>query len=172
MKNLKMFFKIFFSKALLLFITILLSHGCFAKSIKAKIVRVIDGDTVVVRTVNNQIIKIRLSGIDAPEKKQPHGIMSKNYLTNLINKKIVKINVTKKDRYKRQLGTVFIKNTNINLKLVKSGNAWAYRKYLKKMDKKTEEAFVRAESFAQFKKIGLWKKSTPIPPWVWRKKNN
>ena len=160
-----------FKTAFVIFI-VFTTINVLAETIKGKIIRVIDGDTVIARTVDNKKIKIRLSGIDAPEKKQSHGIEAKNFLKNLISSKIVKISISKKDKYKRYLGMIFLNKTNINLELVKSGNAWAYRRYLKKMNKKMEEAFIKAESLAQYEKNGLWKKPSPIPPWIWRKNNN
>ncbi len=158
------FIKFFF--LIFLIATVFNVHG---KTVKVKIIHVIDGDTVIARTVKNSKMKIRLIGIDAPEKNQQHGKDSKKYLDQLISSKIVSVLISNKDKYRRHLGTIFIGKINVNLELVKSGNAWAYRKYLKKMNKKTEEAYVRAESLAQFKKIGLWKESSPIPPWKWRK---
>lgn len=171
MKKLTTCFKSFIIKVAVTFFVVFTTITVLAETVKGKIIRVIDGDTVVARTVDNRKIKIRLSGIDAPEKKQPHGIESKKFLENLIYSKIVKISITKKDRYKRFIGMVFLNKTNVNLELVKSGNAWAYRRYLKKMNKRLEEAFIKAESHSQYKKNGLWKEPSPTPPWLWRRKN-
>ena len=171
MKKLIIYFKSFIIKIVVAFFIISTTVSVLAETVKGKIIRVVDGDTVLARTVDNKKIRIRLSGIDAPEKKQAYGIESKKFLENLISSKIVKISISKKDKYKRYLGMIFLNKTNINLELVKSGNAWAYRRYLKKMNKKLKEAFIKAESHAQFQKIGLWGKKSPVPPWLWRKKN-
>lgn len=169
MKNFKNHSKIKLIKICIFTFLVTINFNLFSKTIKAKIIKIVDGDTVVVRTVNNIKMKIRLSGIDAPERKQAHGINAANFLKKLIFSKIVNVHISNKDRYKRHIGTVFLKKTNINLELVRTGNAWAYRKYLSKMSKKKEEAFVRAESYAQYNRIGLWSDLSPVPPWIWRK---
>ena len=132
MKKLIIYFKSFIIKIVVAFFIISTTVSVLAETVKGKIIRVVDGDTVLARTVDNKKIRIRLSGIDAPEKKQAYGIESKKFLENLISSKIVKISISKKDKYKRYLGMIFLNKTNINLELVKSGNAWAYRGYLKK----------------------------------------
>ncbi len=166
-----MFFKTSILNLFVFSFLILFCSNVLCKNIKVKIIKIIDGDTVVARTINNKKLKIRLAGIDAPERDQPYGIKSTNYLKKIIFSKIVNIHLTSKDKYKRSLGIIFYKKTNINLDLVSSGNAWAYRKYLKKMGKKLEEAFIRAESNAQYYKLGLWNNLSPTPPWTWRKNN-
>ena len=118
MKKLIIYFKSFIIKIVVAFFIISTTVSVLAETVKGKIIRVIDGDTVVARTVDNKKIKIRLSGIDAPEKKQAYGIESKKFLENLISSKIVKISISKKDKYKRYLGMIFLNKTNINLELV------------------------------------------------------
>ena len=169
MKKLRIFFKPFFLNLILISFLILKSSFVFSKEIKGKVIKVIDGDTIVVRTAQSKKLKVRLAGIDAPEKNQFFGDKSGEYLKKIIFEKIVRVNILDKDKYRRSVGLVFHKKNNINLNLVRTGNAWAYRKYLRILGRKLEEAFIRAESKAQFEKIGLWKDLTPTPPWIWRK---
>ena len=126
-----------------------------------------DGDTI---KFNNK--KIRLHGIDTPEIKQlcknkydedyNCGVKAKLTLINLISNHQVQCHIHGKDRYKRLIGTCFIKEININAWLVKKGWALAYRKYSK--------AYVKEEAFAKNNKIGLWQGEF-LEPWKWRKIN-
>ncbi len=139
------------------------------------IARVTDGDTI---KINKK--KIRLMGIDAPEKKQtckktwlsisfisfeknyPCGQISTNKLKRKINNKYIICNYTEKDRYQRYIAECFINKTNINAWMVRNGQAVAYKKYSKK--------FISQENFAKNDKLGLWVGTFEMP-WVWRKKN-
>ena len=138
----------------------------FADQYEGRVIKVIDGDTIWVRT-NNKHIKIRLSYIDAPELKQSYGVRSKDFLTNLILDKNVQINANKKDRYNRHLGEVYIHNVDesvfVNAKMLKSGNAWIYLKY------RDNSYLKNLENYARIKKIGLWSEETPLEPWIYRR---
>ena len=104
---------------------LIFSLPSYAGQYEGRVIKVVDGDTIWVKT-GNKHIKIRLSYIDAPELKQAYGIRSKNFLTNLVLDKNVQINTNKKDRYNRHLGEVYIHNANesvfVNAKMLKSGN--------------------------------------------------
>ena len=137
-----------------------------ADQYEGRVIKVIDGDTIWVKS-NNKHIKIRLSYIDAPELKQTHGVRSKNFLTNLVMNKNVHVNTNKKDRYNRHLGEVYIHNVKesvfVNAKMLKSGNAWIYIKH------RDNSYLKNLENHARIKKIGLWSEKTPIEPWIYRK---
>ena len=137
-----------------------------ADQYEGRVIKVIDGDTIWVKT-NNKHIKIRLSYIDAPELKQTYGVRSKNFLTNLILDKNVQINANKKDRYNRHLGEVYIHNVDesvfVNAKMLKSGNAWIYLKH------RDNSYLKNLENYARIKKIGLWSEETPVEPWIYRR---
>lgn len=98
-----------------------------AQTLNGKVVRVSDGDTVVLLDADNTQHKIRLNGIDAPENGQPYGDKSKEYLTSLIARKEVTVEVKGKDRYKRILGVVYLGDTNINAEMIRAGYAWNYK---------------------------------------------
>ena len=138
----------------------------YADQYEGRVIKVIDGDTIWVKT-NNKHIKIRLSYIDAPELKQTYGVRSKNFLTNLILDKNVQINANKKDRYNRHLGEVYIHNVDesvfVNAKMLKSGNAWIYLKH------RDNSYLKNLENYARIKKIGLWSQKTPVEPWIYRR---
>ena len=148
------------------FLLLIICTPSYADQYEGRVIKVIDGDTIWVRT-NNKHIKIRLSYIDAPELKQTYGVRSKNFLTNLILDKNVQINANKKDRYNRHLGEVYIHNVDesvfVNAKMLKSGNAWIYLKH------RDNSYLKNLENYARIKKIGLWSEETPVEPWIYRR---
>ena len=150
----------------LICIFLLIPFTSFADQYRAKVIKVIDGDTIWVKSKNKHI-KIRLSYIDAPELKQVYGVRSKNFLSKLILDKEVEVSTSKKDRYNRHLGEIYIHNDNesvfVNAKMVKSGNAWIYKSYRK------NSYLNNLENYARIKKIGLWSEETPVEPWIYRR---
>jgi endonuclease YncB( thermonuclease family) len=131
-------------------------------TLQGKAVRILDGDTFELLINQNAIVKVRLSDIDAPEKKQDFGQVSKQTLASMIFGKNVKVTYEKLDRNKRILGNVFIDNVNVNLKMVEKGMAWHFKKY------SSDQKFANAEIIARKKRIGLWSMSNPIAPWEYR----
>tara|TARA_Y100000022_G_C13257527_1_gene380510 strand:+ start:1461 stop:1940 length:480 start_codon:yes stop_codon:yes gene_type:complete len=147
---------------------LIFSLPSYAGQYEGRVIKVVDGDTIWVKT-GNKHIKIRLSYIDAPELKQAYGIRSKNFLTNLVLDKNVQINTNKKDRYNRHLGEVYIHNANesvfVNAKMLKSGNAWIYLAY------RENSYLINLENYARINKLGLWSEQGAIEPWVYRRSN-
>lgn len=135
-----------------------------AQTLKGKVVRVSDGDTVVLLDADNTQHKIRLNGIDAPENGQPYGDKSKEYLSGLIAGKEVAVEVKGKDQYKRILGVVYLGDTNINAEMIRAGYAWNY-KYSK------DKYYIKLQEKAKAEKKGLWKDKNAVDPWEWRKEN-
>ena len=85
----------------------------FLFALEGKVISVTDGDTIKILTSKRQQIKVRLYGIDAPEKKQPYGTAAKRYLADLITGKTVQIEGRGKDRYKRVLGIVYLDGKDV-----------------------------------------------------------
>lgn len=144
---------------------IILSSYLFSLELIGKVVKVSDGDTITVLTSDKTQYKIRLNDIDAPEKKQAFGNKSKDNLAKYIAGKTIIVQYQKKDKYKRILGTIYYNNIDINLKQVKDGFAWVYKKYSKNQD------YYNAEKLARDNKKGLWIDNNPIAPWEFRKKH-
>lgn len=137
----------------------LLPLSLFAFS--AKVVKISDGDTITILQ-NKEQTKVRLYGIDSPEKKQDYGRKSKQFLASLIAGQVVEVEPKGKDRYKRTLGIIHFKEQDINAQMVLNGYAWAYVKY--------SRIYVNQEKLARENKRGLWQSSDPTPPWEWRKR--
>lgn len=144
--------------ALLFLLPILLS----AQGLTGKIIRVSDGDTVVLLDSDNNQHKIRLYGIDAPESKQAYGTKSKQYLSSMIAGKTVTVEYTKTDQYKRILGTIFYQGKNINEEMVRSGYVWRY--YYNK-----NKRLLWLQKVAKENKRGLWADKNAIDPYHFRK---
>ena len=132
-------------------------------------IKVSDGDTMNVQKVENgkvvgEIVKIRMFGIDAPEKTQDYGIESKQALEKLVNGKTLEIEEKNRDRYGRTVAVVYVNGKNVNEEMVKNGNAWWYQEY----DKKDTKMQAYQEN-AKKNKLGLFGKRGYVEPWNYRK---
>jgi endonuclease YncB( thermonuclease family) len=140
----------------------------------------IDGNTVYVLDAAKEQHKIRLAGIDAPERGQPFGKKSKERMSELVAGEDVTVDWHKKDRWGRLIGTVWAalpdcradscpKTLNAGLALLTPGLAWHFKKYAHERTEEDRERYAFAEEEARAKKAGLWSEPNPIPPWEWRK---
>ena len=134
-----------------------------AAEIIGKVVGVTDGDTITLLDTSNSRHRIRLDRIDAPERRQPFGEKSKQFLSSLIFGQCVRIEYRKKDCYGRILGVVFLGESEINSVMVRHGMAWHYSFYDK------TERYAVAEREARRKKIGLWRDPDPVNPYDFRR---
>ena len=134
--------------------------------IKSQELKVVDGDTIY---LNGE--KIRFTGIDTPELKQTCtkqgiknycGLSAKKILIDKIGNKTVECISEGKDQYKRTLAECFINNESLSRHLVRSGYAFAYRKYSKK--------FIEDENYAKANQLGMWSMKFEYP-WDYRKNN-
>jgi micrococcal nuclease len=148
---------------LTLFIIVACQVAVSAQTITGKAVAIADGDTFTLLTDDNVQIKIRLHGIDCPEKSQDFGQVAKKYLSDLIFGKSVEVIKTDTDRYGRTIGKVFIDGISVNESLLKAGLAWHYKRYDK------NEEWAKLEDAANASKVGLWARSDAQPPWEYRK---
>lgn len=137
-------------------------NSLFAQ-IGGKVVGVADGDTFTLLTKNNKPIKIRLHGIDCPEKGQDFGNVAKDYTSNIIFGKLVTVTITDTDRYGRVIGVVKLSGRTLNEDLIRNGLAWHYCKY----DSSIYWHFL--QDSARKMKVGLWSDDGAIEPWVHRK---
>jgi micrococcal nuclease len=134
-----------------------------AEQFTLKVVSISDGDTFTGLDSQNRQVKVRLHGIDAPEKAQAFGNVSRKSLGDLIEGKSVEVQRVDKDRYGRVVANVHVGGTHVNRELVAKGLAWRYVQY----DKKAE--FTLVEQAAKTARKGLWADPKPVPPWDWRK---
>lgn len=136
---------------------------------QGKVVNVADGDTITVLDAQNTKHKIRLQGLDAPERAQPFGQKSMQSLHHLVHSKQVTIDFDKKDKYGRTVGKVLLNGTDICLEQIKAGMAWHYKQYQSEQSKEDRKIYADAEVAAQTQGVGLWKDKNPTSPWEYRK---
>jgi len=140
-----------------------------ADTLQGRVVGVADGDTVTVLDSSNTQWKIRLIGIDAPEKRQAFGSRSKESLSSLVFNKSVSVEYSKRDKYGRTVGKILVDGVDANLEQVKAGMAWHYKKYQGEQSPDDRATYAHAEDNARGGKLGLWIDAEPMPPWDWRK---
>lgn len=139
-----------------------------AEGLTGRVVGVADGDTITVLDAQRVQHKIRLAGIDAPEKRQPFGQVSKQHLADLVFGQEVELDCGRPDRYRREVCVVLLGGQDVNLAQVQAGLAWWYRQYAREQTAERREAYSAAEREAQEARRGLWQEPSPMPPWEWR----
>ena len=132
-------------------------------------VGVADGDTITVLDGTKTQHKIRLAGIDAPEKAQPFGQRSKQSLSDLVFDKTVVVETDKRDRYGREVGQVLSEGVDVNLTQVQRGFAWHYKAYAREQSPSDRQTYAVAEDDARAARRGLWADDGPTAPWDYRK---
>lgn len=151
-------------------LTVLLA-ACFsvnAAEITGTVLHVADGDTITVVNRDGRF-RVRLRGIDAPEKAQAYGQEARRQLASVLKGQDVRIVYSERDRYGRVVGTVFRDSEDVCLTMVERGAAWVYRNYLGKLTKSQQTAYKAAEYEAKSAKRGLWQDASAQPPWEWRR---
>lgn len=111
---------------------------------------------------------MRLYAIDAPELAQSSGKESmKNLIRILPKQKTVRVEVENKDRYGREVSTIYLGEVNINRQQIAEGWAWHYKQY----DKKFYNDYDKLEKSAKNQRLGLWHYPNAKEPWEYRKSN-
>lgn len=149
--------------------------------LEGRVVAVADGDTLTVLDSNHLQHKVRLAGIDAPERGQPFGEKSKQSLSRAVHGKDVRIEWTKRDRYGRFVAKIWVsppeltcaqppcaRTLDVNLAQLTVGLAWHYKEYEREQSEQDRHRYAFAEQEARARKAGLWSDANPIAPWEWR----
>lgn len=153
-----------FTVLLLIFPTIAVSD-----TLIGRVVGVADGDTVTVLDEQQTQHKVRLMGIDAPEKNQPFGHESKKSLSDQVFGRTVTVEWAKLDRYGRIVGKILTGDQDANLEQTRRGLAWHFKKYQGEQEPLDRARYSNAEIEARQAGKGLWSDSNPIAPWDWRR---
>jgi endonuclease YncB( thermonuclease family) len=140
-----------------------------AETLLGKVIHVQDGDSITVLDETHTQHKIRLSGIDAPERRQAFGNVSKESLAEQVAGQSVAVEWDKVDRYGRKVGKVLLGGLDSNLVQVKRGLAWHYKKYEREQSPADRQSYAAAEAEARAAKLGLWRDAAPLPPWEFRR---
>lgn len=148
----------------ILCVSLLLYSPAGATTFQGRVTGISDGDTIKI-IANKEQVKIRLYGIDTPEKKQDFGQAATRKIKSILTSSVT-IEEKDRDRYGRTVGIVYTSaGKNVNEEMVRSGYAWVYRKYCRSS---FCSDWLDLESDARNHKIGLWQQKA-IPPWEWRK---
>lgn len=130
-----------------------------------RVVGISDGDTFTMLLPGNRQVRIRLHGVDCPEKNQDFGARARAFTADLTFGKTVSILIKDRDRYGRTVGLVTLPSGKIlQEELLKNGLAWHYRRYDK------SPRFAALEARARAGKTGLWSMKKPAAPWEFRKR--
>lgn len=144
--------------------------GCPAPSpdgYSARVVGVADGDTIEVAH-SGQSWRIRLHGIDCPERRQDFGEVARRFTADLAFGQTVQVRPIDRDRYGRVVAVVVLADGRVlNHELVRAGLAWWYRRYAP-----NDRALAALERAARRRRVGLWSRPEPVPPWEWRQPAN
>ncbi len=158
-----------FNRVLVFIALAVLTTTSNADTLTGRVVGIADGDTLTLLDATNTQHKIRLSGIDSPEKRQPFGEHCKKSLSDLAYDRAVAIESTKLDRYGRVIGKVLVNGHDVNLEQVRRGCGWHYKKYQNEQILDDRLSYNAAEGAARASRVGLWTDNKPMPPWDWRK---
>lgn len=136
------------------------------KYITGKVIKIKNGNTLILSTNNNKRVKICLYGIYCPEKNQKYETEAKNFITNFCFEKEVKIEDKGVTKYSKGniSGIIWIDNVSLNEELLKNGLAWHYKKY------NYTEKYANLENEARKNKLNIWNQTTPIAPWDFKNK--
>lgn len=133
------------------------------------VVSIHDGDTLTILVDNKRQERIRLAGVDAPERGQAFGEVSRQHLASLVSGKQVVVEWRKRDKYHRIVGKVLLDHKDVNLEQVRAGLAWHYRMYMSEQSMEDRQRYASAEQEARASLRGLWRDAAPKPPWEYRR---
>jgi len=150
-----------FNKIFLLLAFFLLPLSIFSQ--EGKVVKVKDGDTIVILDNQNVMHTVRVADIDCPEYGQPFSKKAKIFVSNEIFGKHVIIKSKGLDKYNRIIGFVFYQDKNLSLELLRNGLAWHYSYF------SNDKEMASLQEIAKNNKVGLWIDSSPVEPYKWRK---
>lgn len=150
-------------------LALIISLPSNAEVIEGQVMAVYDGDSITVLDDQKVEHKIRMMGIDAPERSQPFADASKKALSDLVYRKHVTVDFNKRDRYRRVIGKVILNGADVNLEQVKRGMAWHYKQYQNEQELDDRSLYAQEEYLAQRDRRGLWAGNELVAPWEWRR---
>lgn len=141
-----------------------------AETLVGEVVAIADGDTLTVLDSQRRQHRVRLAGIDAPEKRQPFGDRSRQSLAALAFRHSASVEWHKLDRYGRIVGVVKVRGADVGLQQVRLGLAWHYKQYQREQSASERREYAAAEVHARESRLGLWRDPEPEPPWDFRRR--
>ena len=150
-------------------LTLALPLSAIAAEWQGTVVGVADGDTLTLLDSSKTQHRIRLDGIDAPERTQPYGQRARQSLSALAHGRAARADCPKIDRYGRAVCRVIVDGVDLGLEQIRRGYAWHYVKYAPEQRVSDRDRYERAETDARLAHAGLWSFSDPVPPWDYRR---
>jgi len=155
------------------------SHERPLSTFRGTVVGINDGDTITLLDADHVEQRVRLAGIDAPERGQPFGRNAKESLSAIALGRVAEIDWTTRDRYGRIVGKVMLPDPacparecpatfDAGLSQLNRGSAWWYRSYAGEQSPADRRAYEAAELDAKSRLLGVWSEPAPVPPWEWR----
>ena len=136
---------------------------------QGRVVRIYDGDSLIVHMADGREVEVRLFGIDAPERRQPWSRRSRQALSALVRNRQVRLAPVTEDSYGRTVAVMYTltDGLDVNREMIRQGNAWVYRRYTRDPD------LIALETAAREARLGLWglPEAERVPPWQWRRQN-
>lgn len=157
-----------FARALAL-AAVLAAAGAHAEQWQGTVVGIADGDTLTLLDGSRRAHRIRLDGIDAPERTQPFGQRARQSLAALAHGRSATADCAKTDRYGRAVCRVTIDGADVGLEQLKRGLAWHYVRYAHEQTPPTRALYANAEAQARSARAGLWVVRAPTAPWHYRR---
>jgi endonuclease YncB( thermonuclease family) len=157
--------------------------GCAAddRVLHGRVVWVADGDSFELVDATGERIEVRISGIDAPEQGQAYADASRSSMIRLIRNRDVSVEWYKLDRYDRYVGKVRVRSSagvcrdvdcpptlDVAMVQLDAGLAWCFKRFAVELEPEDRARYADAEHRARSRRIGLWRDSSPVPPWEWR----
>ncbi len=158
-------------RQILLFVAIgLLIAACSGElRDQGRVVRIHDGDSLILHMADGRELEVRLFGIDAPERRQPWSRRSRQALSALVQGRQVRVAPVTEDSYGRTVAVLYTlpDGLDVNREMIRQGNAWVYRRYSRDPD------LIALEKTARETRRGLWSlpEAERVPPWEWRRQN-
>ena len=143
------------------------------------IAEIFDGDSFNLRTTKGEIVRIRIAGIDAPERTQPYSNKSKESLVEILNSGEISLSPVKVDVYERWVANVSVAKQDVGLVQIQRGHAWFFVRYKKDISEDMRQRYADAERAARDQRRGLWAgidtaarnpALAPEPPWKFRER--
>lgn len=137
--------------------------------VNGEVIKVTDGDTVVVRAARGAILRVRCYGVDTPEDAneywpaQPRSFEAKQFMQRLLLTRVVTVRLTGERTYGREVGEIFVDGRSASREIIRAGLGWWNRKYARQ-----DLDLQRLEDRARAARVGLWADTKPIPPWEYR----
>ncbi len=147
-----------------LLLLLLVNHLAFGEEFTDKVIAVLDGDTVLIKRAQG-LVKLRMAGIDAPEKAQTFGETSKRSLSDMVMGKQVTIKSQAIDKYGRMVASINVNGLDVNAEQLRRGMAWENSHF------HSDIKLLALQEEAQQAPRGLWALGDPTPPWDWRKQH-